>query len=587
MVASRAHGEIVGHFVTEHSRLRPGLLVGGSLLLLAYLQIAVRHPFLALAGRSFTFISGDEVRFWVAHWALAAPGIILLAWGMEPRLGPMVEKTWQRLVEVHRADWRKAGVLYGLVLCSLAVIGRTVFLRDLPLTDDENLVLFGARMILEGDLSVPVLQPDGPFTQVFTYRLDGMVSAFDYPGAILFRALGLALGVDSFLYAVAAAVTGVAVAAAAGRVLGRPGAAIAACLWLVSPMAFTLSTTTHAHLVSRCFLALAIWLYSRLLTGSSSPTRDGALMAASGGVAFLTRSPEAAVILLPIALHLLFESRRAGPWRRATMAAATVSLVVLAFYAWYNLQTTGIWYLPARFGPNTHLPGSNPLHTPLERLGTNLGHNLMIFAVLGLGPAGLALAAAGIHRTSRLWAIAAGLGLQLGLALVHDDTGIHSVGPIHFSEMVPGLVILAAAGTLAAAESLRRGGFGVRLPATVFATYVGVVLTLLTLVHGLGLRAQATNWVRFFQVVERAEVHNAIVIAPWPGNFMHRHPEFKSTGSWVHWLPPPDPYLRDDVLYVAEEKTELGPLLAAFPGRRLYRMSYPPEGDPIRIQRLN
>jgi hypothetical protein len=572
--------------VTERPSVRPGLLATGALLLLAYLQLAVQQPFQALAGRTFTFISGDEMRFWVAHWTLAAPGIILIALGIESRLAPELEKAWRRLVELQPADWRKLGMLYGLLLCLVAVAGRTLFLRDLPLTDDENLILFGARMILEGDLSVPILQPDGPFTQVFTYRLDGMVSAFDYPGAILFRALGLALGLDSLLYAVAAAVTGLAVSAAAGRALGRSGAVIAAGLWLASPMAISLSTTTHAHLVSRCFLALAIWLYCRLLTESPSPTRDGALLAASGGMAFLTRSPETAAILLPIALHLLFESRHAGRWRRATVAAAIVSLGFLAFYAWYNLRTTGIWYLPARFGPDTHMPGSNPLHTPLERLGTNLGHNLMILGVLGLGPAGLALAVFGIRHAPRLWAIPAGLGLQLGLALVHDDTGIHSVGPIHFSEMVPGLVILAAAGTLGAAKGLRRNGFGLRPPATAAAAYVLGVLTLLTLVHGLGLRAQATNWYRFFEVVELAEVENAVVIAPWPGNLLHRHPDFKDTGSWVHWLPPPDPYLRDDVLYAAEEKTDLEALRKAFPGRRFYWIRYSPEGEPIQLVRL-
>ena len=343
-------------------RLRLAPLLAGTFLILIYIELSAVQPFRSTAGREFTFISSDELRFWLAHWVVALPGLILMGVGLVEHLAPPARRMAARLRKMPERSWNLLALGYFVLLAALAVLGRSFFLLDLPITDDESLVMFGARMILEGDWSVPILQPDGAFTQAFTYRHEGMVSALEYPGSLLFRALSLASGLGSALYALIAAAGGLAVAATAGRLWGRNGALIAAGLWLCSPMALTLAMTTHSHLVSRSLLAIALWLYVRLAgdalhssspsrsAPSGSPVRDGALLALAAGFAFLSRSLEAACILLPVIIHLLAAARRDRRIRRAVFAGAAVSLAVFAFYGWYNFKTTGVSWQQARFG---------------------------------------------------------------------------------------------------------------------------------------------------------------------------------------------------------------------------------------------
>ena len=401
----------------------------GVLLVAIYILLARVQPFQATAGRSFLYLSGDELRFWLAHWMLAAPGIILI---VVAHGNAALRRMWQRLLALSPREWKLAAVCYVGLLTTLAVIGRCVFLLDQPITDDESIVLFGARMLVAGDMSVPILEPEGAFTEAFTYRRGGRVSSLAYPGAQLFRAATLVTGLGSLLYALAAAGAGLAVAASGRQLAGRAGAVVAACWWLCSPMAFTLAMTTHEHVVSRLFLTVTIWLYLRLINDAATGTREGAMLALAGGMAFLTRSAEAACVLLPIGVHLAMTSVQTTRIRQATAAAALVAIPVLSFYGWYNTETTGAWYLQARFGPGVHEVTESLEGTLLSRLGYNFGHNFLLLLVMALGPLGAVFVALGYVKKPGLSALGVGVILQFALALAHDDTGIHTVGPIHF-----------------------------------------------------------------------------------------------------------------------------------------------------------
>ena len=508
-----------------------------------------------------------------------------MALGFVEHAAPALKRLHGRLAGIAPRRWRLAGLGYVVLLVVLAVAGRGYFLLDLPITDDENLVVFGARMLLEGDLSVPILEPDGAFTQNVTYRHAGRVSSFDYPGTLLFHALAMGSGLGSLLYALAAGLTGLAVAGSAQRLLGRSGAVVAAGLWLFSPMTSSLSMTEHGQLASRFFMACAVWLYLRLVTGSETPRRDGALIALAGGLGFLTRSAEAACLLLPIVAHLAWRLRADPRLRRAAVAAAPVAAAILAFYAWYNLSVTGIWYLPPRYGPERHL-AAIPFGSPLYLLGANLGHNLLILVVMGLGPLGIAAAMLGARRAAPWAPLLAGVSLQIGLAMTYDDTGIHSVGPIHFSETMIALTLLATGGVLRTFDFLRERGMPRSTPATVLAAYLVGGLGLLGFVHDLGLRKQAENARMIARAVEEADLENAIVLGDSPVRLIFAHPDSRETGTWVYWLPPPDPYFRDDVIF-ADPRTDLAALRARFPDRDLYGMSYHMDDPPVRIAPLD
>ena len=565
------------------SNLRVGPLLVGALLLLVYIKLAQLQPYQSNAGRSFLFLSADELRFWLAHWLLATPGIILIAVAHGSR---GLRSAWNRLLALTPRGWRICALCYFGLLTALAVAGRSVFLLDLPITDDENVVVFGARMLLNGELSVPILQPEGTFTEAFTYRYAGRVSALAYPGAQWFRAASIATGFGSLMYALVAAGGGLAVAAGARVVAGRRDAIVAACWWLCSPMAFTLAMTTHEQLVSRSFLAVAIWLYLRLINDASSGAWSGAVLALVGGMAFSTRSPEAFCVLVPIAIHLVMASARDPRILRATLAASVVSVSVLAFYAWHNLGTTGAWYLPARLGPGLHQITQHAPGTPLSRVGLNFGHNLLLLLVMALGPLGAIFVVLGYTHRPAIVALSSGVVLQLCLGLLHNDTGIHTVGPIHLSEMLPALVLLATMGLLRFVAGLREYRVPHRLPVTAIAAYILGGIALFSVIHGYGLRMQAKNTHAIYDAVEAAEIRNAIVIGEPPRFLIHSHPDFRQTGSWVHWFPPPDPYFRDDVLF-AYADGDVEALQHRFPKRRFYRMTYHHEGAAVRIAELD
>lgn len=571
--------------MTGTPRLRLAPLLCGTFLLLVYIQLSKVQPYQSTAGIDFNHISADELRFWLAHWLLALPALVLMALGFVDYLGPRLERLFSTLDDVRPRRWALLGLTYVVLLTLLAAAGRSYFLLDLPLTDDENMVAFGARMLLNGDLSVPILEPDGAFTQVVTYRHAGRVSSFDYPGALLFHALSIASGLGSLLYALAGAVTGLAVAATAGRFLGRSGALIAACFWLCSPMSFTLAMTEHAQVASRLFLALTFWIYSRLVTGASSPARGGMLIGLAGGLAFLTRSPEAACVLLPIAAHLAWRLRAGDrATRRAALAAAPVMLAVLLFYAWYNHNVTGIWYLPPRYGPERH-QAAIPFGSPLWQLGSNLGHNLFILIVMALGPLGMLAAGLGVERKAPWLVLALGVAFQVGLALLYDDTGIHTVGPIHFSETLLGLSLLATAGVIGVLHRLRRLGVSSAISSTILLVYSVIALGSFTYVHSLGLRRQARNAAMIHDVIVESGITNALVIADRPTRLILGHYESRETGTWVHWLPPPDPYLEDPVIFVARG-TDLKALHDQFRNRDLYSLLYNFDDPPVRLVQL-
>ncbi len=557
--------------------------LAGATLVLIYILLSGIQPYQSTAGRNFHFISPDELRFWLAHWMLATPGIMLIAVDQGSHTFRYV---WRRLLSLPSRQWHLVGLCYFGALAGLAVAGRSVFLLNLPITDDENTVLFGAQMWLNGELSVPILEPDGAFTQAFTYRHAGRTSAMAFPGDILFRAVSLATGLGTALYALAAGATGLAVAAAGRLLAERRGAIVAACLWVCSPMAFSLSMTTHSHLVSRCFLAVAVWLYLRLMEKPSRGAPGGALLALAGGMAFLTRTPEAACVLLPISAHLLMTAFRDPHVRRATIAAAVTSLSVVAFYGWYNQETTGAWYLLARLGPGVHhVTTDNPDGTVFTRFGFNFGHNFLLLLVMALGPLGAILVALGFKRQNTFIVLSLGVALQLALTLLYNDTGIHTVGPIHFSETLPVLVLLAAAGLLRLISGLRDYGVPTSIPTTAIVAYVLGGLSLFSVIHAFGLRNQATNSALIYEAVAAADLHNALVIGDKPVALIHSHPDLRLTGSWVHWFPPPDPYLRDDVIF-AYADADLDVLRRRLPGRSLYRMTYHLDGSPVRISEI-
>ena len=560
--------------------------VAGLALLLVYVRVGDLSGYHALAGENLQFVATSELRFWLFHALVAIPGVVLLGFALEPRLGPLVDR-WLEWLDRLAERQATFAALVGVALALVAVVGRRLVLLDQPITDDENGVLFGARMLAAGQLSVPQIPYSEAFTTVFTLVRDGRVLSMDFPGALAVAALALVTRLGSLVYAGLVGLTGWAVARGAAALFSPRGRVLSAAVWTLSPMVLMLSFTTHAHLVSRAFLALAFSAYLRLAMGASERLgREAALLGLAAGLAFLTRPFETACLMAPVAVDL---GRRAIAGsrgeRRVVAVAALGSLGPLILFALYNAATTGRWYLQARFAEG--LSGTTTWNefSAWDRIATNLGHNVAMLTVFFVGPLVMAVWLARFEARPVARVLGSGVVAMLLLGLAHDDSGIHTVGPIHYSEAALPLTFLLVAGLLSLTDHLSRLPSGGRAAGTVLVSYLVGGLLLFDYGHAVSLRRQAENNRAPFAAVEAAGVHDAIVMAPQPIMLTRMDPAREPYGSWVFHYPHPDPFLRDDVLYV-KPGSDLERLRTLFPERQIYWMNYDPRAEGLVLARI-
>jgi len=539
----------------------------------------------------FVYVTGSEYRFWIAHLVFAIPGALLIAWGLAPRLAPVLRRLAARIDAAPPRTWWIAAIGLGLFLFAFSAIGRSIVFLDRPLTDDENAVTFGAQIIASGRLSAPVLEPAGSYPDLFTFVRNGRVSSMDFPGVLFFAALGIVTHLGGLLYALASAASGVAVAYAAGRWFGRRAAVIAAAVWIASPMIASLSLTEHGHVPSRMFLALCLAFAARLDTGAGTPRRDAILVGLCAGLGFLCRPLETICMLAPLGAWITWRALRpsddAPRIPRSTPLWMFGALVppIIAF-AIYNLQLTGVWYLQARFSPGVVGGTPSDLKTAWERLGFNLGFNAMLLAVFFLGIPAVAAVIAAVQRRHPI-TIVLGLGLAGGflLCLTHDNTGIHSVGPIHLSEMTVPLTLLVTAGIVRGLAWLAASRVSAAPAALAVASYLVIACGAFNLTNFASLRMQATSQAIPAATLEANNIHNAVVMTRAYIVLLQVDRTFAPWGSWVLEYPHPSPDLDDDIIF-AKPTASPDALHARFPDRSIYKMTYSAEAPSIRLELL-
>lgn len=556
------------------STLRAGPLFAGVVLLLIYIRVGTMLGYHAVYGPTgafergaaspFTYVGNSELRLWLAQLVLAVPAALLIAVGLAPRLAPALRRLVAR---VDRATPRQWGWAAGILFVSLFAVyafGHAVILCGRPITDDENAVTFGARMIAEGHLRVPLLPPHA-FTELFTYQRDGMVSSMDFPGPLLFGAAGIATGLGHLLYALASAASGVAVGYAAKRWLGPRGCVLATALWIASPMILSLSVTSHGQVASRMFVAVALAFASRLDTDAGAPRRDAVLLGLAVGLGILCRPFEFAFMFAPLGAWLVYRAPR-----RAALFAIGLAGPIAAF-AWYNAQITGLWYLQARFAPGTVGSGDSLSSTIPDRVGLNLGFNLLMLAVFFLGIPAIAAVAGALDRKRPILIVLACCVLgELALCLMHDNTGVHMVGPIHLSESTVPLTLLAAAGLLRGFAWLAARGMSQVRAGILLAGYLVIACGLFDLSNLASLHDTTAAQGVPEERITALKIHHAIVMAPPYAMWAYEH---EPTGTWMLQYPHPDPFYRDDLLFVVPD-ADRAMLRARFPDRALFEVSY-------------
>jgi len=599
--------------MSSFQRPHKSALAAGAALFLAFFSLSQTKTGLSVTFHPpFTASPPGELFFWLGFVLLLIPGAALLGYGLSPWSGPLIEKIWTRLRSLSRKQLLVSLTLLFVLAVSSARISHLLILRDYPITDDEYATRFGGQVLALGRVTVPQPEPYNAFSTLFLFQKEGTVTSVDWPGVVAAWAVSEWTGTGPFVFALAAATAALGVALICG-LLFSPGYGLAAfLLFFFSPMAFLLSATTHAHLLSRAAIALTIFFH---LLATRKPS--GALWAGTGflaAVAFCCRPVETAALLFPLLADFVIKAispkikeqayaaevppqampgasppsmslpnqggaKTPGLDRRSLVAFCLGALAPLALFALYNAFITGNFAVPARFfmeGPGDTIAGESLLN----RFGANTGYNLFMLSVWFLGPLGIVAIGFGLMKNRWTKLLGLGVGLNLLAGLLHDNHGIHIVGPIHYSECAVPLTILALVGLMTLKEKL----IGVGISAPVFA---GVIAGLL--VFGMGTfiawqsgalnnqaRIQSDIYGRIERTLESQGVSTAVIIAPRFADVWRADPEFKERGTWVFEWRRARPDLSDKYLIVQDIPEAASIFRAKFPSRPIFRLSLTP-----------
>lgn len=520
----------------------------------------------------FTNVAADELFFWIAHSALLVPGLLLVGYGTYEPIYSLLRRLGAAIERMSRRDLVLSAVALLFIATAAARVGNALVLSDYPITDDEYAVKFGGEILAQGKVKIPQPEFVNAIPTLYYFMRDGWMTSADWLGPQIAWAIGEVTGLGMFVWAFAAAIPVVFVGMIVGRRLGAAWGAVAAAIFLLSPMAFSLSLTTHAHLLSRAFLAVALWLYLR--AEESGSTRAWAVTGLAFGVSFICRPPETAFLALPFVLALVIRAIQRSPGAinalGAMVAGGLVPVAVFVGHAWLVTGT----FLPPRLIPGGLITVEVQRGGLWFRFGANSGFNLLMLAIYFLGPLGIALSLVGVwvDRFTRL------LGLSvvsmLALGLFHHNTGIHIVGPIHYSECAIPLAILAAHGIERFRSWLAEHRLNVAGALSALAVAILVGSLVFNSIHLLGMRAQAAIQEDIYTHIEAAAPadQKSIVLAPHFGNIWRTFPKYADTGSWVFVWRRPRPDYSERVMILQDHPESIDAIRRAFPDRALFRL---------------
>jgi hypothetical protein len=555
---------------------RHGLaLASGLFLLAAFFGLTQTGTGFTIAYiRPFTYSPPGESYFWLASALLLFPAACLLGFGLAPWLGPKIGSAWTRVNNLGRRQNVTALAALLVLATGSAGLSHALVLRGTPITDDENGARYGGQVMARGKIKVPAPEPESLFPGLFLYSRGGFTTSVDWPGSQAAWAVAEATHTGPWVFALFAGAAALAVSWAAGLHLSPGYGLVAFLLFLGSPMAFTLSATTHAHVVSRGLIGLTFLFYIR------AERRRGAgrwaLAGFAAAAAFTVRPVETTFLLLPLGLDLVLRERRTAEGRRRLGAFLLGAAGPLILFVVHNALVTGNPFVPARFfmeGPaEAFFRGS-----PWNRFGANTSYNLFMLAVWFLGPLGILAVACGVLANRFTKLLGLGVLAMLLAGLFHDNHGLHIVGPIHYSECAVPLTLIAVRGLAAIKGFVVRAG----LRPERFAS-----LVLAALVLGLGVfnvwEARALNrqaWIQstIYGAIEKgvaAGTHNrAVVLVPKYGDVWENHPPFKKIGCWLWEWRRPRPDLADRILLVRDAPGAAAAMKARFPDRPQFRFS--------------
>lgn len=530
--------------------------------------------------------SPGEVYFWLGHALFLFPACCLLGYSLAPRLGPVLAHSWAALGTLNR---RKAFLsLFAIFLLAVFVarVGRIAVLYDLPFTDDEYAVEFGGHIMATGHVTAPRSLPEAALPTLGLYLKDGQISRADWPGAQAVWALAELTRLGPFVWALLAAAPILALGTLMARRLGTGWGFVACIVFLCSPMALMLSLTTHAHLASRAMLALAVagyWFSQRRGT-----LGGWTLTGLAFGLGFLCRPLEIVFFSAPLLLWAVAQSLRGMPgYRRALPGLVLGGIIPLLLMLAHSYAVTGHPLVPPRMTDSHDIAAV----TLWVRFGANMAYNTFMLAIWFLGPLGVILVGAGVMTDHFTRLLGLGVLTDLLLALFHTNMGLHSVGPIHYSECAVPLTVIAVHGLANLLRGAREHRFDLTPIASAFALALFIGLGIFNVLHALALQEQARIQRDIYAWIDRSVYEpsgkKVVVLAPQFAAIWIQVPWMRQLGTQVFEWRRPRLDLSDDVLILHDRIGVEAWLRERMSERRLFRIELRPEAPYALLRPLD
>jgi hypothetical protein len=529
-----------------------------------------------------------ELTFWLSSVFFLLPVGVLAGLALEPTLRPALGRLHRWVEGLSHREWLQFVVLISALALIVIWSGNQVVLLGYPITDDENAARFGGQVLASGRLMAPMPAMQEFFPHLFIVAQGGAWTAADFLGSQLAWAFGELTRTGAWIFHVLALVPIPSLMILMAKRYGPGWGLCAGVLFFFSPMAFTLSLTTHAHVLSRAFLAVAIACFYLPPDEMGWPSRILGSLALT--LAMLCRPIEVLALTLPFLFIVIvpesFRDRGSKGTLAAVLAGMLLALVVILVH---NYGLSGDPFIGARLMENdfTHPYGGHfdPVWSPhrfWERFGGNVSYNALVLSIWFLGVPGVILAAIGATVDRRTAALGLGILVALLTGMLHDDFGLHIVGPIHYSETAVPLTVLAIEGLRQACLWLRKKGFAPSRMLAVLAVMLPVSFGTFTLWQARFLHDQASIHLATYGMVEDVPERPAVVLVPRYSAVWHATPEFRRRGTYVFEWRRPHPGLSEEILLVHDEPGALEAVRGTFPERALYRLA--PHGrTPQRI----
>ena len=570
--------EIGASFWTNQRAQRLAVSVAtGLLLVLVFFGLSATAPGLRITFRPpMTASSPGEVYFWLGHALLLFPASCLIGYGLSAWIGPWLVRLRGDINRLTRRELVLGLVVLFLLGVVAARLGHFLVLYDFPITDDEYATEFGGFIFATGRAATPLVLPQNAIPTLGLYYRDDLVARADWPGAQIVWAMAELSCLGPFLWALVAATPIAALAILLYRRLDASWGLAAAIVFTCSPMALMLSMTSHAHLGSRAMLAVALTAYA--FAEERGTLRLWVLTGLALGVAFLFRPLEIVFFSLPLVSWAVIGSvRRTREHSRALAGIVLGGLLPVLVMLAHAYLVTGHPLLPPRLDDPGAAVIDQENNALWYRFGANTGYNAFMLAIWFLGPLGIVLVVAGVmtDRFTRLLGL--GVLTALGLGLFHTNMGVHTVGPIHYSECAVPLTIIAVHGLANLLRGARSHAFDARIVASAVAMALVLGLGIFNAWQATALQEQSGIQAVVYGWVERIRPApgepKTMLLAPQFGTTWVHLPGLARVGTWVFEWRRPHPDLRDDLVILHDLPGLEAVLRERFPDRRLFRLA--------------